>query len=204
MTRKIIWGCPSAGQSTLVTNGYVLLPFGVFVEAMIHYVVANYGWRRWLTAELHTCYFGRAPCFALVTGLAGAHHVFPGMFASKVARDNVVYGELPGMLAAVLAGVVISKEYLASAQLALCAGAFDEVNEADYRGQSHGQGRTADIAGVFLQHLCLAPPYQDNRPPRSTDIKRLVVLIEDQDRGIDHNNLRTREMIAGKFALCNP
>jgi hypothetical protein len=125
------------------------------------------------------------------------------MFAPETARDNVVYGEVSGLLAAVLAGVIVPNEHLTSAHLPLCAGAFDEVDEAYHRRQGDGHGGAADIAGVFLQHLRLAPPDQDNRPPRSTDIERLVVLIEDQDRGIDHNNLRTRQMIAGKFALCN-
>jgi len=182
----------------------VLLPLGMFVEAVIHYVVANYGRRRWLTAEFHASHFGRAPCFALVTGLAGAHHVLPGMFASEVARDDVVYGEVSGLFAAVLAGVIVSKKHLAPAHLPLRAGALDEVDQAYYRGQGHGQGRTADIAGVFFQHLSLAPPYQDNRPPRSTDIERLVVLIEDQDRGIDHNNLRIWQILAGNQGGCNP
>jgi len=126
------------------------------------------------------------------------------MFAPETARDNVVYGEVSGLLAAVLAGAIVSQKHLTSAHLPLCAGAFDEVDEAYYRGQSHGHGGAADIAGVLLQHLRLAPPYQDNRPPCPADIERLVVLIEDQDRGIDHNNLRTRLILAGNQGGCNP
>jgi len=47
------------------------------------------------------------------------------MFAPETARDNVVYGEVSGLLAAVLAGVIISKKHLASAHLPLRTGAFD-------------------------------------------------------------------------------
>jgi hypothetical protein len=54
------------------------------------------------------------------------------MFAAEAAWDNVVYGELPGLFAAVLAGVIISKEYLTSAHLSLCAGAFNHVDQADH------------------------------------------------------------------------
>ena len=132
MTPKIIWGCPSARQSTLVTNGDILLPFGVFVKAMVHYVVANYGWRRWLVAEIHACHFGGTPCLALIAGPAGAYHVIPGMFASQAARDNVVYGEVSGLLAAILASVVISKKHLTPAQLPLYAGPFNQVNQSDH------------------------------------------------------------------------
>jgi len=132
MTPKIIWGCPSARQSTLVTNGDILLPFGVFVEAMIPYVVANYRRRRWLVAKTHASHFGRTARFALIAGPAGAYHVLPGMFAPETARDNVVYGEVSGLLAAILAGVVVSKEHLTPAQLPLHAGTFNQVNQADH------------------------------------------------------------------------
>jgi hypothetical protein len=54
------------------------------------------------------------------------------MFASQAARDNVVYGEVSGLLAAILAGVIVSKKHLTPAQLPLYAGTFDEVDEANY------------------------------------------------------------------------
>jgi hypothetical protein len=85
-----------------------------------------------LAAEVHVRHFRRATRFALIAGLARAYHVLPGMFAAEAAWDNVVYGELPSLFAAVLAGVIISKEYLASAHLSLCAGAFNHVNQADH------------------------------------------------------------------------
>jgi hypothetical protein len=54
------------------------------------------------------------------------------MFAAEATRDNVVNGEFPGLFAAVLTGVIISKEYLASAHFSLCAGAFNHVDQADH------------------------------------------------------------------------
>ena len=112
--------------------GYVLLPIGMLVKAVIHYVVANYRWRTWLMAEIHACHLRGTPRLALITGPAGAYHVLPGVFAPETARDNVVYGEVSGLLAAILAGVIVSNEHLTSAHLPLCAGAFDEVDEAYY------------------------------------------------------------------------
>jgi hypothetical protein len=95
-------------------------------------------------AEIHACCFGGTPCFALIAGPAGAYHVLPGMFASQAARDNVVYGEVSGLLAAILAGVIVSKKHLTPAQLPLHAGAFDEVDEANYRRKGDGHGGAAD------------------------------------------------------------
>jgi hypothetical protein len=54
------------------------------------------------------------------------------MVASEKARDNMVYGEFPCLPAAVLTGVIVSDEYLASAQSPLQAWALDQVHEADY------------------------------------------------------------------------
>jgi len=85
-------------------------------------------------AEIHACHFGGTPCLALIAGPAGAYHVIPGMFAAQAARDNVVYGEVPGLLAAILAGVIVSQKHFTPAQLPLYAGTFDEVNQADHRG----------------------------------------------------------------------
>ena len=85
-----------------------------------------------MAAEVHVRHFRRATRFALIAGLARAYHVLPGMFASEATWDNVVYSEFPGLFAAVLAGVIISKEYLTSAHLSLCAGAFNHVDQADH------------------------------------------------------------------------
>jgi len=162
------------------------VPFGVFVEAMEHYVVAHRSWRAGLAHKVHTCYPRRTPCFALVTGLAGANHVVPGVSAAEAARSNVVYGQLSGLSATVLAGVVVSKEHLASAHFSLGAGAFYHVDEADDGGDGDGHGGAVEHARVFLEHLRLAPPDEDNCPPRPADIERLVVLIKNQDRGVNH------------------
>ena len=144
MTPKIIWRCPGARQSALVTDGHVLLPFGVFVEAMIQYMIADYRRRRWVAAQLHVRHLGGTPCFALIAGPAGAYHVIPGMFAAQAAWDNVVYREVSGLLAAILAGVIVSKKHLTSAQLPLYAGTFNQVNQADHRGQVDSHGGAAD------------------------------------------------------------
>ena len=40
----------------------------------------------------------------------GTDHIFPGMLALTVARDNVVYGKLLALLTAILAGIEVAVE----------------------------------------------------------------------------------------------
>jgi len=46
--------------------------------------------------------------FTAIAWYAGADHIFPGVLASPVARDDVVYGELSSLFSAVLAGILVA------------------------------------------------------------------------------------------------
>jgi len=75
------------------------------------------GCRRWWgrsVEELHPRHFGGAARFAAVAGLTGTHQILPDMLTSEMAGNNMVYGEVFSLLAAVLAGIVISEKYLAA------------------------------------------------------------------------------------------
>lgn len=91
------------------------MPLRTYVKALVHDVVTERGGWGGLAEELHARCFRGTPRFTLVTGLACAHYILPGMLPSKVARDNMVYSELLSLLAAVLTGVIVSSEYLAPA-----------------------------------------------------------------------------------------
>jgi hypothetical protein len=87
----------------------------MLIEAMIHNMIADHGRSCRASEKLHACHFGRTTCFALIAGLAGAYDIVPGMYAAEAARDNVVYGEFSGLLAAVLTDEIVSQENFAAA-----------------------------------------------------------------------------------------
>jgi hypothetical protein len=149
--------------------------------ALMHKVAGAGGWCDRLAPELHPGFFGRTPCLALVTRLARAYQVIPGMSTSEEARNNMVYRKFPGLVAAVLTGVIVPNEYLSSAQSPLHAWALDEISKDTYR-----HGRAVNNIRVVLQNLGLASPEHDYRPPCPANIERLVILVEDKDRGVDH------------------
>ena len=91
------------------------MPFRVFSKAIKDDVVVACPGRRRLAEEAHPRASGGTPGFSLIAGLARAYYVLPNMLPSEVAWDNVVYGEFPGLLAAVLARVTVSDEDLTSA-----------------------------------------------------------------------------------------
>ena len=157
--------------------------------ALIHQIVGAGGRCGRLVHEFHPCFFRRTPRLALVTGLACAYQIIPGMSTSEEARDNVVYGEFPGLAPAVLTGVIVPDENLSSAQSPLHARALDEVSKADYRGHAYRRGSAVNNIRVILQYFGLASPEHDDRPPRPADIERLVVLVQYKDRGVDHYKL---------------
>ena len=154
--------------------------------ALMHKVAGAGGWCDRLAPELHPGFFGRTPCLALVTRLTRAYQVIPGMSTSEEARDNMVYRKFPGLVAAVLTGVIVPNEYLSSAQSPLHAWALDEISKADYRGHTYRHGRAVNNIRVVLQNLGLASPEHDYCPPCPANIERLVILVEDKDRGVDH------------------
>ena len=51
-------------------------------------------------------------CLAPVAGDAGADHILPDMLATPVAGDDMVKGKLMGLLATVLAGILVAVEDL--------------------------------------------------------------------------------------------
>lgn len=104
---------------------------------LAHKVVWSRRWRERIASKFHAGHFGGAPGLTLVTGLARAHQVLPGMFTPEKTWHDMIYGEILGLLSAVLADVTVSNENLASAQPPLHAWTFDHVNQSDYRGHTY-------------------------------------------------------------------
>ena len=72
--------------------------------------------------QLHVSLCGRSARLTSITGYAGADHIFPEVFTTPIAGNDVVQGKLAALLAAVLAGKVVAVENLKAGQLALGAG----------------------------------------------------------------------------------
>ncbi len=57
--------------------------------------------------------FGQRPsALAMIAGRAGRRHIGPNMPAAQVPRHNMIDRQVVGMLAAVLAGFVVTPEHL--------------------------------------------------------------------------------------------
>jgi hypothetical protein len=77
-------------------------------------------------------------CLSVVAGDAGTDHIFPGMLPPAMARDNVVYGKLLGLLTAILAGVVVTMEDPKAGELPFGAGSPYKIAQFDYRRYREG------------------------------------------------------------------
>jgi hypothetical protein len=160
-------------------------------------VGVEYGWGR-LTDELHVCFLRGATGLAVVAVLAGGYHVVPGVLAAPIAREDVVQGEVSRLASAVLAGVAVAQEDVAAAEASAGARSSDYVDEANNRGDLKNEGGATKVASPVLQHLGLASAHQDEGAAGVADVKRLVVLIENQYGYICHSG-----MIAERILCCN-
>jgi hypothetical protein len=106
---------------------------------------------------------------------AGAHQVFPIVLASVVAWDNVVYGQVLGLMTTVLAGVVISSENLFLSELNPGAGPPDYGGQLYHRRAQKGSGGGADDSAAILQDLGLTHHDQVHGPLDVADVERFVV-----------------------------
>lgn len=71
----------------------------------------------WDAQQLHVCLLGRPTPFAVIAGPASGHHILPDVLASTRPRDDVIDRQITATLAAILAGVVVPLEHLASGEL---------------------------------------------------------------------------------------
>lgn len=172
---------------TLVINRHIFLPLRILVITVEGNPVARCAWGGRLPEEPHPGSLRRTPRFSLVARLACTSHVLPHVFAAEVSRNDMVYGEFPGLPAAVLARVAISNEYLAATQLPGHTRAPDEVDKTNDGRAVYRERGAMDDAVVIFQNLGFASPKKNDRTPRPTNVERFVVLVEYQHRRIDHD-----------------
>jgi hypothetical protein len=120
------------------------------------------------------------------------------MLAAPIAGEDVIKGEVSRLASAVLAGVAVAQEDVAAAEASAGSRPSYYVDEADNRGDLKNEGEATQVASAVLQHLGFASAHQDEGSASIADVKRLVVLIENQYGCICHSG-----MISERIRWCN-
>jgi hypothetical protein len=111
------------------------------------------------------------------------------MFAVLVARYDMINGKLTVLLAAVLAGIMISMKNFRASQSRLGERAFDQIGKT-----YHGRNRERSSGGIYitasvLHHFRLTIENKRQCPSDKADIQRLVALIQNEARKVSHNEI---------------
>jgi len=100
----------------------------------------------------------------------------------------MVQSKLSGFLTAILAGIMVTPENFKAGQLpSQPRRTSDYTGQANYRGHLEFAVNRTNKAGAIFQHLGLILIEQYYRPPYSTDVERLITLVQYQYRNVYHN-----------------
>ena len=91
----------------------VWLPLVVFYKVPPKNVIGIGGWLGGQVHQDHVRLLQPSSPLVMVALRAGRNHVRPGVLAAQVTRQDVVKGQVSGVVSAVLAGEFIPAEYLA-------------------------------------------------------------------------------------------
>ena len=141
----------------------------------------------------------RLAALAVVAGLARGDQVLPAVGATAVARHHVVERQVVGLAAAVLAGVPVAREDLATAELHARPRPADEVLETDHGGRAELRPRRPNHLVVVLDHLGLLTEQQSEGPWQIADVERLVVLVQNENDAV-HGGRRITSHAASPIA----
>jgi len=148
------------------------------------------GWGfHWRMEQVHARLLQFASPFAMVARRARRDYIRPGMFASKVARQYVIEGQVCGVTSAVLTDKVVSAEHFTSAELNVRARAVDHVLEANHGRPWISFRDRLDVTAAVNEQSCLSGEYQPHGPPRIANIDRFEVGIQDQYRDLHWNSI---------------
>jgi hypothetical protein len=84
-------------------------------------------WSDGAVQQSHTSLLWGSTRFAAIAWYTGADYIFPRVFTTLVAWDDMVDGELVSFLAAILADIVVAVENLKAGQLSLGVRALDYI-----------------------------------------------------------------------------
>ncbi len=130
--------------------------------------------------QSHPRFLKRQAAFAVIAGWAGSHNIRPHVGATHVTRQNVVDGEVGGLLSAVLAGIVVAAEDLAAGEADVRMRGVDHLLQADDgRDGVFGAGSVYDAPAVENQKSFVRQ-HQAKRAMEVGDVDGFVVRIENQ------------------------
>ncbi len=127
------------------------------IEKMIGNIEAVVAGRMRMVQQPHPCFIRRTSAFAPVAGNAGADHIVPGVLSTSTPWNNMVQGELPGLTATILTGVLVTVKYLRSAQLSLMSRTGNHIDKPDYRRYLKYAIGGVELTSIVFQHFGLAP-----------------------------------------------
>src|SRR5579884_1392389 len=174
-------GRPLAGLLLLPARDE-LPPLRVAVQVLVEEVVAARAWLERRAPQRHPRLLQRLATLAVVAGAAGAHQVVPGVRPAAVARDEMVERQLLGLRPTVLASEVVAEKDLAAGQPHARPRPLDQRYQPDDRRPGQRPRRRADQPRPVLEDFGFAAIDQDNCAPWVTDVERLVILIQHQNR----------------------
>jgi len=124
--------------------------------------------------------FARKPvAFARIARDARANHIFPGRRPAPVARDNVIQIKFAAIeeVAAVLAGVLVSLEYVVP-------GEFYFLLRKAIEHQQHDHPRDLDSEGNGRNHLMLGRVRRQIPPAFEIVSRKVVRVVRRNDLGV--------------------
>src|SRR6185369_11008939 len=120
----------------------------------------------------------------VVARLARGDEVLPGVPAAAMAGHDVIERQVVALAPAVLAGVAVTGEDLAPAELDPRPGPADLVLEPDDRRRVIFGTRRVDDLVVVLDDLGLLAEHEPERPRQIADVQRLVILVQDEHHSV--------------------
>lgn len=119
--------------------------------------------------------------FTVVAGRTGRYHIGPYVLSSKVARDDVIDGQVMGFLAAVLAGEIVTPKDLTAAKSHPAARSVHHLPQADNRGAREGVIDGVNHPPTVNYHRCALGQEKSYRPAHIAHIDRLEIGVENKN-----------------------
>lgn len=133
-------------------------------------------------AQLHIRLPGGAASFFHVAGFAGHHHIDPGGFPAARLWDNVIHRQGIFPVAAILAGKVISSQYIFFAEgYVFPRFTLDQIEHADHCGNLQRHRGGSNHIAIALYLFGSTAQHHHKSPLGATKLQRLVRIIEDQN-----------------------
>ena len=135
------------GRQHGLKRGQVRRPcFSLFTVLPLHAGEILRGRRTsWRARQAHPRLIKTLSTLAVIAGPTGTYQVVPDVATAKMAGKHMVQGQFPTSQAAVLAGVVITDEDLATGQPHLRPRSPDQILQLDHTGARKHCARRPDV-----------------------------------------------------------